>query len=216
MKQLHDKSITVIPLLREDCKIPALLADIKYADCRKNRDAGFKQMADEIIASKDVITKKEILIKDKKEGIAMGGKVINFHSKVEKTIVGDNNKVTININKTIKKSSKNKYPEGCVGYEIVKANYIGYLIDKYHEYKEYEVGRENMNYSIFPSNLKKEFRIGRQRTIYHVPIGLFDDLASYIQNRIDKTKLVRINKGKGQMKNYVTYYDYLIMNKINE
>ena len=53
MKQLHNKSITVIPLLREDCRIPPLLADIRYADCRKDQDTGFQQIVDAIIGSED-------------------------------------------------------------------------------------------------------------------------------------------------------------------
>lgn len=216
MKQLQDKSITVIPLLREDCKIPVLLADIKYADCRRSFDEGFQQMIDGIIGSKDMITKNDPLIRKQEKEIAMGGKVINFHSRVDKTIVGDNNKVTININKITKKSSKSKYPEGCIGYDVIKANYIGYLITRYHEYKEYEVGKTNMNYKWFPSQLKNRFKIGQNRTIYNIPISRFDELLNYIQSRIKGTTLGNINKGKGQMKNYLTFDEYVIENKSNE
>ena len=48
MKQLQDRSITVIPLLREDCRIPPLLADIKYADCRKEQETEFRHMIDDM------------------------------------------------------------------------------------------------------------------------------------------------------------------------
>jgi hypothetical protein len=61
MKQLQDRSIIVIPLLREDCRIPALLADIKYADCRTDQDSGFKQLVDAIIGTK---TDEAILVYD--------------------------------------------------------------------------------------------------------------------------------------------------------
>jgi hypothetical protein len=215
MKQLQDKSITIIPLLREDCKIPALLADIKYADCRENINAGFQQLVDDIFGSRDGITKKESLIRGQEKEIAMTGKVINFHSEVNKSIVGDNNQVTININKLPKKTSRNKYPEGCIGHDVIKDIYISYLIDRYHEFKEFEVGKEHMNYAIFPSNLKKKFKIGKQRTIYNVPIGRFDELAIYIQSRIDGTLLGKTNKRKGH-KNYLTFEEYITANKINE
>lgn len=65
MKQLQDRSIKVIPLLREDCRIPPLLADIKYADCRTDQDSGFRQLVDAIIGIK---TDKGILVYDLGDG----------------------------------------------------------------------------------------------------------------------------------------------------
>jgi hypothetical protein len=77
-------------------------------------------------------------------------KVINFHSRVHGSVVGDHNTVTIKISK----KSVNKYPDGCIGSDVIKNAYISYLITRYHEYKEYEVGKENMIYRIFPAALK--------------------------------------------------------------
>lgn len=163
------------------------------------------------------ITKADILpdeVKEKKNALktkgksVTSGKVVNFNALVENAVVGDNNKVTINV----KKAKKNKYPEGCVSYDVIQANYIGYLIDRYHEYKEYELGKESMNYAIFPSNLKKKFKIGRTRTIYHVPTTRFGELVLYIQSRIDRTMLAKVNKGKGQQKNYELFDEYVRSN----
>lgn len=215
MKQLQDQSIKIVPLLREDCKIPPLLADIKYADCRKDQDAGFRQMVDDIIGNKDTIKNKILLIREQERGPTMGGKVINFHSRVGNAVVGDNNKVTIK-NVIPKKTTKIKYPEGCIGYDNIKGNYIGYLITRYHEYKEYEVGKANMNYARFGSDLKRIFKIGKNRSIYNVPIDRFDELSSYIQIRIDGTKLAQINKGKARTKNYETFEEYVTANKSSE
>ena len=50
MKQLGSNSIRVIPLLREDCALPALLSDIKYADFRKDFDNGLQEMFEGILA----------------------------------------------------------------------------------------------------------------------------------------------------------------------
>jgi TIR domain len=44
MRQLQDSTIHVLPVLIEDCSIPPLLADIKYADCRANNDTGFSEL----------------------------------------------------------------------------------------------------------------------------------------------------------------------------
>jgi len=41
MRQLADNSITLIPLLIEDCEIPAIVRDVRYADCRHDRTGGF-------------------------------------------------------------------------------------------------------------------------------------------------------------------------------
>lgn len=87
-----------------------------------------------------------------------GNKIVNFNDKVANAVVGDNNAISIKQSKIIKQ----KYPEGCIGFDTVKANYVGHLIKRYNEYKEYEVGKENMNYVFFPSLLKKQFKLVRR------------------------------------------------------
>jgi hypothetical protein len=72
-----------------------------------------------------------------------------------------------------------------------------------------EVGKEKMNYAIFPSHLKKKFKIGKTRTIYHTPLTRFDELVSHIQNWIDRTMLAKMNQGKGQYKNYESFEEYI-------
>jgi len=44
MRQLADKGITVLPVLIEECRIPALLADIKYADFTERFEIGFQEL----------------------------------------------------------------------------------------------------------------------------------------------------------------------------
>ena len=46
MRQLGDRSIKLLPILREDCTIPPLLADMKYADFREDFDCGFTELID--------------------------------------------------------------------------------------------------------------------------------------------------------------------------
>lgn len=130
----------------------------------------------------------------------------NFSGHVVQPVFGSGN--TIN-NVISQKPAKNKYPQGCIGFDIFKSNYISYLIDRFHEYKEWDVGKENMRYPLFPSQLKKKFKIGTQRTIYNIPIERFEDLASEIQSKIDGTKLGRIKASKGQSKNYQSFVEYV-------
>lgn len=43
MRQLADSSITVLPVRLDDCEIPAILSDIRYADCRSGKVNGFNE-----------------------------------------------------------------------------------------------------------------------------------------------------------------------------
>jgi len=150
-------------------------------------------------------------LQSKAGGELMSAKVININSKVGNTVVGDNNIVTINnISKTSarKRVKENKYPDGCIGACLNKANYVGYLKGRYHECKEWEVGKEKMNYAIFPSQLKKRYKLGKDRSIYHTPESRFDELIAYMKKRIDNTKLGRINGAKGQ-NNYSSFEGYI-------
>jgi hypothetical protein len=46
MRQLQDRAIRILPVLMEDCDIPPLLADIKYADFRLDYNKGFTSLLD--------------------------------------------------------------------------------------------------------------------------------------------------------------------------
>ena len=48
MRQLGDKGIRVLPLLIEDCEIPPLLADLKYADFRTSFNEGLEELVSAI------------------------------------------------------------------------------------------------------------------------------------------------------------------------
>lgn len=132
--------------------------------------------------------------------------VVQFTGKVGNAVVGDNN--VVHIRNTTKKSPIQKYPEGSIGFENRKANYVGYLINQYNEYKEWEVGKDNMNYALFLSKLKRELKLGPTRTIYNAPTEVFGNLVDRIQKRIDGTKLAKVNGYKGQFKNYDSFLEY--------
>jgi hypothetical protein len=149
---------------------------------------------------------KKRLVEATPSGKLKMGTVVSFNGKVGSAVVGDNNKVTVNIKKQTK---KNKYPVGSLGANNDKTNYISHLIKRYNEYKEWEVGKEKMNYAIFQSNLKNKYRIGPTRTLYHISEEKFEELATYIQERINKTKLANVNRSKEQHKNYISYDEYL-------
>ena len=131
------------------------------------------------------------------------GQENTFHGDVIGSVIGSGNTVTIRNSKTVKP----KYPPGCIGHNGVKANYISYLINRYHEFKEWEVGKESMRYGLFPSQLKKHFKIGAQRTIYNLPENRFEEVCSVVQQRIRGTKLAR-TKQKTKNDFYQSFEEY--------
>lgn len=132
---------------------------------------------------------------------------VTINNNSGNTVVGNNNHVAI---KQIRKTVKQKYPEGCIGFDSVKANYISHLIGRYNDYKEYEVGKGNVNYAVFSAHLKKQYKIGPTRTILNLPIEKFEELAAYIQKRIDGTMLAKTKRGS---KNYSTFLEYVAAQK---
>jgi hypothetical protein len=149
----------------------------------------------------DEVAKRKNGLESNNQGLR-SAKVVNFNSKVATSIIGDNNTITIKNTH----SSKQKYPPGCIGYETVKANYISHLIGRYNEYKEYDLGKGNVKYAVFFSHLKKQYKIGPTRTIYHLPAQKFDELVEYIQYRINNTMLAKV-KGS-RHRNYSTFDEF--------
>lgn len=103
-----------------------------------------------------------------------------------------------------KHSAKRQYPSDSIGSDTNKANYISYLIEKYHKCKEWEIGKENMEYSIFPNRIKAHFKIGRNRTFNHIPVFRFDEVVTFITDNIRRTKLFIVG-GMG----FKSYNDWL-------
>lgn len=144
------------------------------------------------ITRDEVENRKKELVGTTQVEVRKEKKVIINTSKANISSIGP---TTLVVKKTTKKIVQ-KYPPGCIGYETNKANYISHLIERYHQYKEWEVGKAKMNYAILNSQLKKQFKVGKQRTIFNIPIERFEELALIIQSKIDNTKFGRINSKK--------------------
>jgi len=61
-RELHEKRVFVLPLLKEDCDIPMLLSDKKYADFRTSYSSGLRELLSVVIPSKAI--KQESIKKD--------------------------------------------------------------------------------------------------------------------------------------------------------
>ena len=53
MRQLGERSISILPIRLDDSVLPILLADIKYADCRSAVDHGFRELLAAILGRSD-------------------------------------------------------------------------------------------------------------------------------------------------------------------
>lgn len=52
MRQLATASVTTLPIRLDNCTIPAILSDIKYADCRGSLERGISEVAESLFLSK--------------------------------------------------------------------------------------------------------------------------------------------------------------------
>lgn len=103
-------------------------------------------------------------------------------------IIGNNNRVTTQA----AKKQVVKYPPDCIGGISLKANYVSYLIDRYQKFASWR--RPDFNFKVFPSQLKRVFKVGSQRTIYNLPLCRFDELVTYVQERILNTQVGRMRR----------------------
>lgn len=115
-------------------------------------------------------------------------------------VVGNNNRIST----VTRKKRVNKYPPDCIGYDSMKANYVNYLIDRYQKLASWR--REGFSYAVFPTQLKRRFKIGSQRTIYNLTLDRFDELVAYIQERILNTQIGRMRGGSQKL--FDTFGEY--------
>ncbi len=126
------------------------------------------------------------------------GNVINFTGGTNEGIVA--NKVEI---KTIKNNVTIAAPHGTIASSLMHRNYSKYLIDRYHEFKKADVGKDKMNYAVFYGAIKREF--GAKWDM--IPLERFSELSSFIQRRIDNTILGK-NKKSNNVKRYSSIDEY--------
>jgi len=124
--------------------------------------------------------------------------VLNFTGGFNEGIVANNLEIRPT-NKTIKIAA----PLGTIASSLIHRNYSKYLIDRYHDFKVADVGKENMKYSVFYSVIKRKF--GAKWDM--IPLGKFADLSFFIQQKIDNTILGK-NKKTKHIKSYSTFEEY--------
>lgn len=118
--------------------------------------------------------------------------------------VGD--RVNVRVSKTAKRPAS--YPEGCIGADLARRNYVKYLVERYHEFREADVrfGRtDRFHYAVLFKNIEAKFKA----PTYFIPEARFPELVDYLHERIDNTILGRVN-GKRGIPNYESFDEYVM------
>lgn len=101
-----------------------------------------------------------------------------------------------------------EYPAGCIGADLAKRNYVKYLVERYHKYREADgsFGRTaRFNYAVIFKNIEAEFKA----PTYFIPLGRFEALVEYLHGRVDNTILGRGNRKRGTP-NYESFDEYVM------
>jgi len=116
------------------------------------------------------------------------------------TIHGDvhTGPVTVNqIHRGRRSARPNEYPAGAIGSDLLQRNYIKYLVERYHRFREADLsfGRDpvRFSYAVIFKNIERKFKA----PTYFVPSTRFDELVKHLQHKIDGTILGKRNHARG-------------------
>ena len=118
--------------------------------------------------------------------------------------VGD--RVNVRVGKNSKRPAS--YPEGCIGANLAKRNYVKYLVERYNHYREADArfGRnDRFHYAVLFKNIESKFKA----PTYFIPEGRFGELVDFLHQRVDNTILGRVNSRRG-ISNYESFDEYVM------
>lgn len=122
------------------------------------------------------------------------------------TVSGDNHGVVANsISILTPKTSVKVAPlSGTIAADFQRRNYTKYLIDRYHEFKQAEVGKGNVKYAVLYKSVERQFGAKWD----NLSVDKFEALTGFLQDKIDGTRLGRTKKAQGQAR-YSTFQDHV-------
>ena len=151
------------------------------------------------ISEAEVLRLKISLITGTRTYKESSGDVVGITGDITNSTVAN----TIEI-KTQNAKVKINPPSGTIASSADHRNYVKHLIDRYHDFKKDDVGKDVMNYRIFYGSIKRQF--GAKWDL--IRLDKFDELSAYLQRRIDNTILGKKQKARGR-KRYSTFEEYL-------
>lgn len=137
---------------------------------------------------------------------------VNVTSIADSTIHGGvhTGPTTINqIHRGRRSSRSTEYPLGSIGRDLVRRNYIRYLVERYHRFRQadsgFGSGPARFSYAVIFKNIEREFKA----PTYFVPEVRFNELVKYLQQRIDRTILGKRNRARG-IRNYASPEEFAV------
>ncbi|HVC44113.1 MAG TPA: hypothetical protein VND20_04800 [Candidatus Binataceae bacterium] len=116
---------------------------------------------------------------------------------------------TINqIHRDRRSSRPTEYPVGSIGRDLVQRNYVRYLIERYHRFRQadssFGSGPARFSYAVIFKNVERKFHA----PTYFIPEARFNELVKYLQQRIDQTILGKDNSRKN-IRNYANPEEFV-------
>lgn len=107
-----------------------------------------------------------------------------------------------------KRRLKMEYPAGSIGADLVRRNYIRYLVERYFRYREADASFgpkavRRFSYAVLFKNIESRFKA----PTYFIPVARFDDLVDFLQRKIETTILGKRNRSRGH-RNYETFDEF--------
>jgi hypothetical protein len=105
-------------------------------------------------------------------------------------------------------SRPTEYPAGSIGSDLKQRNYIRYLVQRYHRFRDADSsfgrnGPARFSYAVIFTNIERKFKA----PTYFIPQTRFDDLVKHLHQQIDGTILGRNNRARG-IENYASLKEY--------
>jgi hypothetical protein len=131
---------------------------------------------------------------------------VNVTSIADSTIHGGvhTGPTTINqIHRSRRSSQPTEYPVGSIGRDLVRRNYVRYLVERYHRFRQADTsfasGPARFGYAVIFKSIEREFKA----PTYFIPDARFNELVEYLQQRVDGTILGKRNRARG-IRNYAS------------
>lgn len=115
---------------------------------------------------------------------------------------------TVIIKASRKASASTAAVVGTIGADMLRKNYVGYLVRRYNEFLK--IGRDsfgdkrNVSYSFISSRIIKVFKAPANS----LPLGRFEDVVTFIKEYIDDSIVGRNNRSKGG-RSYESFEDFV-------
>ena len=94
-------------------------------------------------------------------------------------------------------------PAGIIASDADRRSYIQRLIERYNDFKRSEM-RGSMDFRVIYGAIKREFKCKWD----FVPLDRFDELATYLQRRIDGTIVGKVKKKQG-VRTYSSFEEFM-------